>query len=189
MGTLYVIQTGRTTWEDEQRLDSAAGAPLTDEGARNVERVARELTNHGLSAVFASEGEAETQTAWLVGQALSLKVHKHNGIREFDYGLWQGLTVEEIKRRQPKVFRQWTEAPASVRPPGGETLEEAQQRLREAVRSIIKRHRNDPVLLVLRPILLGLLRCMLAGENAQGLWRHVDPSFTWASYDMDEETL
>lgn len=186
MRTLYVIQTGQTTWEQQQRMDSTAGAPLTAEGVQAVEFAARELANHGLSAIVASQGEAETQTADLLARALVLKVHADNDIREFDYGLWQGLTIEEVKRRQPKVYRQWTESPASVRPPGGETLEEALQRLRKALKTIVKRHRNGPVLLVLPPILLGLLRCMLAGQDAQGLWQHVDSSFTWASYEMDE---
>ena len=186
MATLYVIQTGRTTWEDQGRIDSAAGAPLTEQGAMRVAETARDLASRNITAVYAGDGEAEKQTAKVVADELSVKVHARSEIREFDYGLWQGLTIDEVRRRQPKVYRQWMDTPASVCPPGGETLAEALHRIRRAVKRIVKRQKDGAVLLVLPPVALGLLRAHLAGDEPGALRQHVDPNFTWASYDTDE---
>ena len=185
MTTVYVIQTGRTVWEERSRFESAAGSPLTDEGAGAVKSTAEELTKHKIKAIYASKGESEQQTAGLVAEVLGLKVRTNDGLREIDYGMWQGLTVEEIKRRHPKVYKQWTGSPVSVRPSGGESLDEVQERLRKAMREIVKRHRGGSALLVLRPVALGLLRCVLDGSPVSGMWSHVDPAFTWDSYEMD----
>jgi broad specificity phosphatase PhoE len=189
MAMLYVVQTGRTIWEEQARVESAAGAPLSDVGTTAVEDTAKQLVGQKITAIYASAGEAEHQTAKLVAKILRLKVRTEDRLGEIDYGLWQGLTIDEIRRRQPKRYRQWTESPASVRPPGGETLSEAQQRLRGAVKEILKRQKQGSSLVVLRPIMVGLLRCMISGKELDTLWDHVDPTLTWESYNTDGKNL
>ena len=184
MARLYVIQTGRTTWEAESRVDSAAGAPLTREGIAQVKRVASEVSENPTAVIYASPAEAEFQTAALVADVTGVKVKAAPDLRELDFGLWQGLTIGEIKRRHGKLYRQWLSAPANVRPPGGETIQETQDRIAKAVVNIIKRNKDDGVVLILRPVALGLLRCLLDNESVEMLWDHVDESYTWGSYEM-----
>jgi len=184
------MQTGRTTWEEQSRVESGAGSPLTEQGAMAVQDAAKELPANEITAVYAcTSGEAERQTAELLAKALRLKVRDNKRLRDLDYGLWQGLTMEEIKRRQPRVFRQWTKAPGSVRPPKGETLTEAQDRLRDALKKILKRQKNGSALLVLRPVALGLVKCLTRNEAVDALWQHVDMSFRWSSFEMDPKSL
>jgi len=191
MSKLFVVQTGQTIWEVQDRIESVPGAPLTEDGADSVGRAADELAACGsaIRAIYACDGESERQTATLVAQALGTKVRTEPELRELDYGLWQGLTREELKRRQPKMYRQWAEAPSSVRPPGGETLEEALDRLRSALRSILKRHKDDAAVLVLRPVAVGLLRCLVTHDPVEQIWTHVDNEFTWGSYEIDSMSL
>lgn len=190
MTTVYVMQTGQTTLEQDQRIESAAGAPLTEQGHMEVLDAARELASHNIKTVYAcTMGESERQTAELVAKQLKAKVRDHNGLHEIDYGLWQGLTTEEIKRRQPRVYRQWAKTPASVRPPEGETLSEAQERLKSTLKEIVKRHKNDAALLILRPVVLGLLKCLAENDGLDELWHYVDPSFRWGCYDVDDQSL
>jgi len=189
MAKLYVIQTGQTAWEPQQRMESAAGLPLTQQGAAEVALAARQLSGRNILAVHAGDGEAERQSAGILAGVLGVKVRIHNDLREFDYGLWQGLTMNEIKRRSPKVYRQWREAPSGVCPPGGETLAEAQDRLRSALRGILKRRRNEVALVVLRPVAMGLVRCLLAGRPIDGLWQDVEAKLTWDCYEMEGKTL
>ncbi|MDP6637320.1 MAG: histidine phosphatase family protein [Phycisphaerae bacterium] len=191
MAKLFVVQTGQTIWEVQDRIESVPGAPLTEAGASDVERAADELAacGSGIRAVYACDGESERETACLIAQALGTKVRTEPELRELDYGLWQGLTRDELKRRQPKMYRQWADAPSSVRPPGGETLEEAQERLRAAIKGILKRHKDDAAVLILRPVAVGLLRCLLTNDPVTQIWKHVDNEFTWGSYEMDSQSL
>ena len=188
MAKLYVVKTGQTYWEQQQRLESTVGAPLTDQGARDVQDVARQLVGLNISAMYAAKGEPEHHSAKLLAKMLGLKVRTNSDLRELDYGLWQGLTVAEIKRRQPKVYRQWTENPASIRPPEGETLADAQKRLSRAMKQISRRHKGQDVLLVLRPVALAVLHCLLSDETIDAIWRYVNADFTWASYEIPLKT-
>ena len=189
MGKMFVIQTGRTTWDDQTRVESAPGAPLTESGQRDVCDAAKELTAQAISIVYACQGQAEQQTARLIAEALGAKVRIDNDLRELDYGLWQGLTREEIKHRQPKLYRQWTEAPASIRPPGGETLLEAQQRLRKVMKGIIKRHRTGGALIVLRPVARALTKCLVGHDSVESLWQNMHEACTWDVFEADAKDL
>jgi len=189
MATLYVLQTGRTVWEEQARIDSAAGVPLAEDGVKDVTSAAHELLGREIGALYACDGEAERQTAELVAEQLGLKIRVEPQLRELDYGLWQGLTIDEVKRRHAKLYRHWLSAPASVCPPGGETVAEAQERLRSAVKGILRRQKDGSVLLILRPVALGLLRCLVAGADADGLWEYVNGNVVWDRYEIDVDSL
>ncbi len=189
MARLYVIKTGQTTFEAESRIESTAGAPLSDQGVQDVRTAAEQLAAEKLGTIYAAAGETEHQTARLIGRQLGLKVRTVPNLREIDYGMWQGLTLKEIRRRQPKVYRQWSEAPTTICPPGGETLADAQQRIHKALEGIIRRRKNGPPLLVLRPVVLGMLRCIVEKRAPEAIWKQTDPGFTWCSYEMDETAL
>ena len=98
-------------------------------------------------------------------------------------------TVGEIKHSQPRAYRQWTKSPVSVRPPEGETVQEAQDRLRAAAKAILKRQKNGAALLVLRPVALGLLKCWTEHVELAKLWQHVDMTFRWGCLEVDVESL
>ena len=54
-------------------------------------------------------------------------------LHNLDHGLWQGTLIEDVRRKQPKVYRQWQEQPETVCPPEGEMLPQAAQRVRTAL--------------------------------------------------------
>ena len=87
--------------------------------------------------------------------------------------------IASSNRQMSKVFVMQT----------GETIWEAQTRLRAAIKGILKRHKDDAVLLVLRPVAVGLLRCFVSNDPVNQIWKHVDNEFTWGSYEMDSLSL
>jgi len=189
MARLFVMQTGQTTWQAQGRMESSAGAPLTDEGLDWVCQCVQELSREPIATIYAASGEAEHQTARLLGHTLGVKVKPDQELREFDFGLWQGLTMEDIKRRQPKLYKRWTEQPTTVRPPGGETLQEAQERLGKAAQKVLRRQKGRPALLVLRPVATGLLRSLLEKTPVEELWQNVNSSFRYAGYEVPAEAI
>jgi len=186
---IHVVQTGQTTWEADKRFESPNGSPLTDVGIRTVQTIACELVTEEIVAIYAGDAEAEQQTADILTQELGLKVQFRPDLRDLNYGLWQGLTVDEIKRRQPKLYKQWTESPATACPPGGEAPFDASQRLRAALKAVIKRRKNASIALVARPTIVGVLRCLLTETDLDALWTLVDTGFTWTSFELAPDVL
>jgi phosphoserine phosphatase len=140
---LYVLQSGRTEWSDQGRFESAAGMPLTEVGAAAVREILEELRGRDIEAVYSSTEPAESQTAQIAADQLGIKRVRCEELRDLDYGLWQGLLVEEVRHRYAKAYRQWHESPAESRPPGGESFAEAQERILTAAQKITRRHKSE----------------------------------------------
>ena len=189
MAKLCLVQTGQTTWEMDGRIESPNGSPLTEVGLKVAQVIACELVTEEIGVIYASDAEAEQQTAKTLAKELGVKIITDPDLRDMDYGLWQGLTIDEIKRRQPKLYKQWREQPAGACPPGGERPEDARRRLAKAVKAIVKRQKRKYVAVVARPLVIGLLRCLLTQTDLSKLWQVVDPTFTWCSCDMDDTAL
>ncbi len=97
-----------------------------------AEILAQSLDGSALSALYCGPGENVVRTAEIVGKALGIRPKRIDEFRNLDQGLWQGLQIDEIKRRNTKLFRQWIDDPETICPPQGETVEGAMERIKAA---------------------------------------------------------
>ena len=81
----------------------------------------------------------------MLAEALEAKVKRLSNMQNLDHGLWQGMLVEEVRLKQPKVYRQWQEQPDCICPPEGEMLSEARGRVQAAMSKILKKHRSGTI--------------------------------------------
>lgn len=171
MTHFLLIRTGNTDYDLQRRVQGTINLPLCDEGQQRVEQVAGELAGRKLDALYAGPGQATQQTAELVARRLSLKVKTRKQLHNLDLGLWQGMLVDDVKQKQPRVYRQWLEHPETVCPPEGETVKQALLRLQENVDKIAKKHKDETVAMVLAEPLASLF-CHLMKNCCMGdLWQ------------------
>ena len=83
----------------------------------------------------------------------------------------QGLLVEEVRRKQPKVYKQWQEHPETVQPPEGETLAEARERAEEVLTKLARKHRSGTIALVAAEPLASVIRQRIDAGDIGDLWR------------------
>ncbi len=164
------IRVGQTEWDAAGRIDPLSGMELTQAGLAETESQIAVADETSLTVILAGTGQAEQQAAALAAKQIGIKRKTDARLGGLDYGLWQGLTIEEVRHRQPSLWKQWLETPLSVRPPGGETIDEVQQRLAELLAEMPKRYRKHAPLLVLKPIPFAVLECMLTGEGLEKIW-------------------
>ncbi len=184
MTTIYLTRTGQTAWDAQDRIDSAAGSPLSRQGQEYITGLADDLAEEKIVAVYASTGEAELQAGRQLAGQLDAKLRKRESLREMDYGLLQGLTREEFRKRHTKLCKLWDQAPEGFRAPNGETLEEVRLRIEAALREIVKKHKTESVALVLRPVALAVAQCILQDEPLDQIQAYLgQAAFTWTSFE------
>lgn len=122
MTQVVLIRSGATVYDEQQRIMGVLDVPLSDRGIEQAERMAERLpellAGRDLSALYCGPGECVLRTAETIGKAVGLRPKRIVELRNLDQGLWQGLQLEEIKRRNAKVYRQWpgTNRTASIPP-------------------------------------------------------------------------
>ncbi len=184
MTTIYITSTGQSVWDAEDRIESAAGSPLNEEGVDFVDRLVTDLTGEKIAAVYAAGAEAEIQAGKKLAQGLDVKFRRHDELREIDYGLLQGLTRGEFRKRHTKLQKLWQHSPADFRAPNGETLEEVRRRLIAALREIVRKHKNESVAVVLRPVCRAVAQCVLEDLPLEQIQPYLEEaSFTWSSFE------
>jgi len=147
--TLLLLRHGETPLSVEKRFSGVGDPVLTARGAAQAEAAAVRLSRepYRIDVIVSSPLKRALQTAEAVAARTGLGVTVEEGLRETDFGAWEGHTFAEIQERWPDLLTAWLADPA-VAPPGGESFEQAAHRVEAAVSRIIARHQGKTVLVV-----------------------------------------
>jgi broad specificity phosphatase PhoE len=169
---IALIRPGTTDYDVEGRIQGTLDIPLNEQGLADAAQIAEQLRDKGVEVLYAPTSEPARHTAEIVGETLGIKVKKLNKMQNLNHGLWQGMLVDDVQHKQPKVYRQWLEQPENVCPPEGEMLAEADARVRAALAKLLKRHREGGAIgLVVPEPLLSLARRSIAHGELGDLWK------------------
>lgn len=163
MYTAIVVRPGETEFDREERIQGALDLPLTAEGRRQVSRLIDQLRAARPGVLYTSPSQPARGTAEILADALGIPLKELEGLANMDQGLWQGMLLSDLRRKHPRVFRQWQDSPETVCPPAGETCESVVGRVERALRKPMKR--NDTFAVVVSEPLASIVKCVLSGEE------------------------
>ena len=145
---LLLIRHGETAWNAEHRIQGTLDIPLSPLGMVQSARLADCLANEPIEAVYSSGQSRAWLTAAPLAARLGLQVIAEPRLRERSFGVFEGLTLDEIAARYPAEFIKWRERDPAWRPEGGESGQQLIDRVMSAVTDIGARHQNQTVALV-----------------------------------------
>ncbi|NOZ39652.1 MAG: histidine phosphatase family protein [Planctomycetes bacterium] len=182
---LLIIRTGATEYEAQGRVQGTLDIPLSEDGRQQIEQVAEalraELLLKGkIDACYAGPCLATQQSAEILATQLKLKPKTLDDLRNLDHGLWQGMLINDIKVKQPKVYRQWQDHPETVCPPEGESLQVVRDRLQRMLTKITKKQKSGTTAIIVAEPVLSLLKNALRDDALGNLWETEDgPETAW----------
>ena len=165
LSTVVLIHPCCTDFDEQNRVQGRLSLPLNARGEAQLQELAVQLQDAPMEVIYTSRCEPARSTAAALGEALGLTVKEMDDFDNLDQGLWQGLQVEDVRRKHPKVFRQWQEAPETICPPQGETIEEALERIKHAFEKPLKR--GIPFAIVAPDPLAELIASFLTGRKIE----------------------
>jgi alpha-ribazole phosphatase len=163
MLTLHLVRHGDTAQASEGYFAGDIDPPLTDSGKRQAEAFARLAPSLKLEAVYVSPKLRARQTAEPTLRACHLEPIIEDGLREIAYGAWEGRKESEIKQAEPDLFMAWSQDPALVSPPGGESAFAIAARALPLLVLARKDHPNGNVLFVSHKATIRIMVCALLG--------------------------
>jgi phosphoserine phosphatase len=142
MPKIILIRPGCTEFDEKRRIQGTLDLPLSEEGTKQTTKLIADLVSVDIDLIYCSPSEPARQTAAALAAARGIPVKELDGLENVNHGLWQGLTIDDVRRKHPKVYKQWRESPDSICPPGGETLTAATERARKALEKALKKKGN-----------------------------------------------
>ncbi len=172
MTRFVLVRHGRTEWNRVERFRGRADVPLDEVGLAQAEATARRVAAEWQpTSICASPLSRAARTAQAIAQRLGLEVTCHSGLIDIDYGQWQGLTPDEVRRNWPTELEAWYRAPQQARIPGGETLNDVRQRAMNVVARLANQHEHETVVLVAHTVVNRLLLLAVLGLGSDRFWR------------------
>ena len=161
MPDVVLIRPGCTDFDEQNRIQGSLDLPLSRRGQEQVELVVGQLRGVRLDVVFSAPCEPARSTAIAICNEYGAAFKELADFCNVNHGLWQGLQLDDVRRKYPKVFKQWQESPETVCLPEGETVAEAVERIERGLRKCLKRKRN--VGIVASEPLATMIGCVLRG--------------------------
>jgi len=166
---LILARHGETLWNVEKVFRGRADVNLDEVGIKQAELLGKYLSNWELEAIYTSPLKRALDTANIIARYQKVAVRIAEGLTDFDYGEWQSLPEQEVKRLYPALLNEWHNNPGKVKTPGGESLEDVRRRAVEVVNGILSRHQGN-VLLVSHRVVIKVLICYLLGLHNSHFW-------------------
>lgn len=171
MSKLYLIRHGETEWNLHNRTQGCVDVPLNENGKLQAIMLARRMSSCRVDRIYSSDLKRAVETANYISQAVKKDVVVMEEFREINFGLWEGLTFEEIKKRFPEEHRIWIENPHRARIPGGEMLYSVFHRVMSGLKKILKDCGDDQNIVIvshggpIKLMVLGLLEIDISKYN------------------------
>ncbi|MEW2114648.1 bifunctional RNase H/acid phosphatase [Streptomyces sp. NPDC005474] len=172
--TFVLLRHGETPLTPQKRFSGSGGTDpsLSDVGRDQAERVAESLARRGtIEAIIASPLTRTRQTAAAVANRLGLEVTVDDGLRETDFGAWEGLTFGEVRERYPDDMNAWLTSPKAEPTGGGESFAATARRMAVTRDKLIAAHAGRTVLLVTHVTPIKTLIRLALGAPPESLFR------------------
>jgi len=189
--TVYLIRHGETEGAEIKRYKGTLDVPLSEKGTGQIERlsqylfklsntnrVAEAFTNPGmaLTAVYCSDLSRAQKSAEIIARPYSLIPKVVPALRERSFGLWEGMSFDEIREQYPDEFNAWAGNPLEFSPMNGETTLEVRDRVIDALEMILRSNAGEHVAVVAHGGVNRIVLCHVLGIPLQNIFR-VDQDF------------
>ncbi|MER5291191.1 bifunctional RNase H/acid phosphatase [Streptomyces pharetrae] len=172
--TFVLLRHGETPLTPQKRFSGSGGSDpsLSGIGREQAERVAAALARRGTIQAIVSSPLARTrETAGIVAARLGLEVGIDDGLRETDFGAWEGLTFAEVQERHPEDLAAWLASPDAEPTGGGESFAATATRIAATRDKLIAAYAGRTVLLVTHVTPIKTLVRLALNAPAESLFR------------------
>ena len=164
------MRHGDTELNSAERYWGHSDVKLSAAGFRQAEKLRDCLTAQKIDAIYSGDLQRASETAEIIASRHQLAVTTCLELREINFGKLEGLTFDEINQLYPEVTRLWIEGGSTLQYPGGESLDELNNRVSDFVGRLKKHTLEETILIVAHSGPLRLLVCQLLGIELQH-WR------------------
>jgi len=171
--TLLLARHGATAYSLDKRFSGSGGVdlPLIELGQQQGEALAREIARRGdATRIVTSPLLRARQTAELIAAETGLPVEIEELFTECSFGEWDGHTFAEVREQWPEEMADWL-ASTSVAPPGGESFDSCQGRVRQGLRGLLDRYPGEMIVLVAHVTPIKLLVTDAVGAPVDSIYR------------------
>ena len=145
---IYLLRHGEVAQADPRRFIGHLDVPLSGHGEAQCAAQARRLSGASLAALYTSDLLRARRSGEIIGVPHGLTPTLVPDLREMAMGRWEGLTADEIRRREPEAFADWMSRIGEFPFPEGESVPDLLARAGPAFDAIVEKAAGAAIAIV-----------------------------------------
>src|SRR3989338_1283050 len=133
---LTLIRHAQSKGNKENIVQGQTDEGLSSLGKEQAKELQKYFQSGDITAIYSSDLGRAIQTAMPTAQKLNLEIKTDADLREAHFGIWEGLTYNEVKEKYPEEYTKWHKN-YYVRPCWFESFESHEKRVKRAIEKIL----------------------------------------------------
>lgn len=185
LARFILVRHGETIWNRQRKYQGQSDVPLTNEGRLQAKTLSERLKNEKIDVIYASDLDRTMETAKILARYHGRKVMPATLMRELSFGIWEGMTYDEIIQKWPQEYKMWQADPYNKKPPDGETLSELCERVSKFLMETAKKYPDSRILVVTHAGPIRAILSVLLNLKQDFFWKFKisNTSLTIIEYD------
>lgn len=171
MTRIILIRHGETVWNNKLKYQGHTDIELSDNGKKQGEKVALFLAKYSIDAIYASDLKRAHATAEFIASYHNLNVGLLPEFREMNFGVWEGLTFNEIQEKYSELAQTWISEPENIIIPKGENFSQVKERSYNAILNLVERHPEQTIVVVSHGATIRSILCAVLGISLNRMWQ------------------
>lgn len=169
MTQIMLVRHGETEWNVSEIFRGRRNVRLNEIGIKQAELLTAYLIDLKVEAIYSSPLKRALDTAKSIAKHHGLDVNIAPGLTDFNYGVWEGLTHQDVRSKYRGLYKRWLKEPHLVKIPNGESLSEVRERAKNVVDKALLKHIGT-VVLVSHRVINKVLICYMLGLDDSHFW-------------------
>ncbi|MBD2152322.1 histidine phosphatase family protein [Pseudanabaena sp. FACHB-1277] len=140
---LVIVRHGETEWNVQHRAMGQLDSPLTPKGIQQSRAIGNRLHRLKFTSLYSSDLGRAVQTTNIIAEICAKKIIFDPELREWNMGIFQGLTVSEMHEKFPQERQDYEQIGDEYIIPEGESLDQCRDRGFRMLNAIAERHSNE----------------------------------------------
>lgn len=173
---LYLVRHGQVADGHTDVYHGHNDVDLSPTGLRQCQALAAHLQDVPLAGIYSSDLTRTRRGAEIISAGRGLTVETIPAFREINFGVWEGLSFQEIMTRYPEELQQRFLDLANFRIPGGESLKDLEARVSPKLEELLERHAGQAFLVVAHAGINRVILSRAMGLDLQHIF-HLDQAY------------
>lgn len=159
---VYLLRHGETEGNVKGSYSGITDTPLTELGKQQAVDAHLRFEDIKFDVVVSSPLSRALDTARVFTDT---KILTNEGLKEMNFGLFEGMTYDEIQEKYPEEAKKWAGTTKGYTFPEGESLNSFYDRVIKVYQDIIENNQVENLLIVAHS---GVIKSILAEEISEG---------------------
>lgn len=148
MTKLILVRHGESEANFHRIYTGQSDIPLTECGHTQAQAAAKYISeNENVDIVYASPLNRAFSTGKHIADACGAPIIKHDGLKEINAGVWEGIKFDDIEVLYPESYKKWRHDVGNSHPDGGESVAELSKRCIDAVSEIAAQNPDKTIVI------------------------------------------